>query len=301
MNVRDSEFDRLLAEWLEDDVFVAPATPVDAAVEFARSHRRRRDWLDWFRRDAMPTRATMGLRPIAILAAIAVLLALGGGGAALLASRPDSTPMPTATADTPTLSPGPTATPLGVRPLPPFGGGRLDPGRYAVEVPDSDVTATITIEDGWTTGGWYIMDPPAFTKQVSFWTVENVHQDWCDPESLPGRAIGPTVDDLVAALDAQQNTDMSAAAEVEVNGFAGKRVRMQFSDRVLCNDTDLLPYFVTPSGPGRDMEPGRVDTLWILDVDGNRVVICTSLQDRDDTVAATSVAAVIDSMELTAN
>ena len=36
MNVRDSDFDRLLAEWLEDDAFVAPATPVEAAVDFAR-------------------------------------------------------------------------------------------------------------------------------------------------------------------------------------------------------------------------------------------------------------------------
>jgi hypothetical protein len=145
------------------------------------------------------------------------------------------------------------------------------------------------------------MDPPDFSKQVSFWTVANVHQDWCDPESLPEPAIGPTVDDLVAALDAQENTDMSPAVDVEVGGFAGKRVTIQFVDLVQCNDRDLLSYFVTPSGPGRDMQPGRADTLWILNVDGNRVVICSSQSDPEDTAAATAIAGVIDSLELAAN
>jgi hypothetical protein len=145
------------------------------------------------------------------------------------------------------------------------------------------------------------MNPPDFTKQVSFWTVENVHRDWCDPESLPDPAIGPTVDDLVEAFDAQENTDMSPAVDVEVGGFAGKRVTMQLVDLVLCNDQDLLSYFVTPGGgPGRDMAPGRVETLWIIDVDGQRVVIATGQVDPEDRDATTTIAGVIDSIEFVA-
>lgn len=201
---------------------------------------------------------------------------------------------------TPTLTANPTATPVAVPPLPPEGAGRLEAGRYTIAVPDSSVIAAITIGEGWSTGGWYIMNPPDFTKQVSFWTVENVHQDWCDPESLPDPAIGPTVEDLVEAFDAQENTDMSPAVDVEVGGFAGKRVTMQFVDLVLCNDRDLLSYFVTPGGgPGRDMEPGRVDTLWIIDVNGHRVVIATSQADPEDRDATTTIAGVIDSVEFT--
>ena len=47
------------------------------------------------------------------------------------------------------------------------------------------------------------------------------------------------------------------------------------------------------------MEPGRVDTLWIIDVDGHRVVIATSQQDPSDSDATTTIAGVIDSIEFT--
>jgi hypothetical protein len=102
MNVRDSEFDQLLAEWLEDDPIVAPAAPVEAAVEFARIHPQRGDWLAWLRRDAMTTRAAPRLRPVAVLVAIVALMVLVVGGAVLMGSEPDTTPTP---ASSPSASP----------------------------------------------------------------------------------------------------------------------------------------------------------------------------------------------------
>src|SRR6185503_8210650 len=74
---------------------------------------------------------------------------------------------------TPTPTPSASTTPAAVESLPPFGSAdeALDPGRYRFFIPDSTITATLTVGNGWTSGGWYIMNPPSFTKQVSFWLV----------------------------------------------------------------------------------------------------------------------------------
>ena len=181
MNVRDSDFDALLAEWLEDDPFVSPAAPVEAAVDFARTHPRRRDWLAFLRRDAMST-TTTGLRLVAIAVAVAALLVFAIGGAVLIGSGPDPspTPMPSATAI-------PTATPVAAAPLP--AGGALARGSVHRGVPGGPVTVSLTIgDDGWESGGWYIMNPPDFSRSVSFWTIGNVYEDLCDSASLPAAA-----------------------------------------------------------------------------------------------------------------
>jgi hypothetical protein len=295
MNVRDSEFDRMLAEWLEDDTFVAPAAPVEAAVNFALIHPRRRDWLAFLRRDAMNTRASTGLRPVAILLVVAALLALGVGGAVFVASRPEATP-------TQTVIPSPTATPLAVLQMPAT--GALVAGRYRLQVPDSPVTVDLTIGDGWTSGDWYIMNPPDFTHHISFWTVGNVNTDACDWNgTLPDPPIGPTVDDLVSALDAQKNTDMSAPIDVEVDGHAGKQVTMQIAADFAPPGGSCDPDLTMWVGPGG--EQGRSvaanldnppDTVWILDVDGQRVVIVTTYDPSD-----AEARAVMDSLEFAVN
>ena len=104
MNVRDSEFDQFLAEWLEDDPVVAPAAPVEAAVDFARIHPQRGNWLAWLGIDAMTTGAAPGLRPVGVLIAIVALLVLAVAGAVLIGSEPDATPTPTP-ASSPSASP----------------------------------------------------------------------------------------------------------------------------------------------------------------------------------------------------
>lgn len=296
MNVRDSDFDVLLAEWLEDDAFVAPVTPVEAAVDFARTNPRRRDWLAFLRRDAMTARATTGLRPVVIAVAVAALLALVIGGAVLIGSQPEPTPtpMPSATANS-------TATPVAARPLP--ADGALAPGQYTVGVPGGPVTVSLTIgDDNWTSGSWYIMDPPEFTRQISFWTVGNVYEDLCDSASLPPSPVGPTVDDLVAALDAQAGSTMSPAHDVVVGGYSGKRLTMR-PRRSACSG-DASPMWVDPSGePGRGLETGTAsqDRIWILDVEGERLVIVASTGDPNDDVAAAVIDDVIASMEFAIN
>jgi hypothetical protein len=297
MNVRDSEFDALLATWLEDDEFVAPPSPVEVAVYFARTHPRRRDWLAFLRRDAMTTRATTGLRPVAIVIAVVALLALAAGGAVLIGSAPDATP-------TPIASP----TPVAVEPLP-TADARLERGhRYigglvalgsavegaGVEVP-LDVAFTVGGGD-WTvlystlvqsepgqTCCW-MLDGPGGSFQ--YHPVAHVFADACDTGSVV--PIGPTVDDLVTALDEQANTEMSELIDVTLGGYPGKRFLMG-------PDSDLPescphdgPYAVLSFFPDLAGDPGfgitdfgsheswrSKRTVYVIDVQGNRVVFTT--------------------------
>jgi hypothetical protein len=330
MNVRDSEFDRLLAGWLEDDAFVAPADPVEAAVEFARSHPRRRDWLALVRRDAMTSRATTGLRPVAVLAAVAVVLLVGAASVALIGSRPDATSGPTAlptatpatAASTPRASEG--STPVAVEALPRT--GSVAAGTYRVEFPDSPVTVDLTLEDGWEAGNSFTVEGgptrwdvqflyhPALATSMLFYTAGNVNTDGCDWEGTqPDPPVGPSVDDFIAALDAQRYTVMSAPVDVMVDGRPGKRVDMRPGPSAWCVPQVM---WVRPDGQPGDPLVGDgdfFDTLWILDVDGHRVVVDTYLNPAFKAglgerahveamaQAEAEVLAVMDSMEFAVN
>ena len=292
----ERDVERIVRSWMDEGVTQLPDRVLDLVLDqLPATPQRRAGWLA--RRFPI-----MNSNPFRVgIAAAAVVIAAILGVNYLNSNVGTDEPTPT-----PSLTANPTATPVAIPPLPPAGAGSLEPGRYTIAVPNSPVVAAVTIGDGWSTGGWFIWDPPAETKQVSFWTVDNVYEDLCDRESLPDPAIGPSVDDLVAALDAQANTDMSPAVDVELGGFVGKRVTMAATRPVSCFDigTLSLTYFVVSGSQGgvegRELNRNSMDTLWIIDVDGHRVVIATSQGDSEDTDATTTIARVMDSIEFVA-
>jgi hypothetical protein len=298
--MNDRNVDQLLDAWLDLGPDVAPDRVHSAVALEVRTTRQAFGWSRWAS-ERFPSMNT----PVRIAAALAAAAVIAFVGFRYLVPDNTGTTDPT---PTPEVSASPTATPS-VPELGGFGSGSVDPGTYWLEVPGSDVSgpgvrATLSVGEGWTSGGWYIMNPPDFTKQVSFWTVANVPEDLCDRRSLPDPEIGPTVDDLVAALDAQANTDLSRAADVEVDGFTGKRVTIRPVLTADCIAEGEWNYFVSPRGePGRGFgaEGRGPDTLWILDIDGNRVVVVTSQVDPGDTAATESIARVIRSLQFEVN
>jgi hypothetical protein len=71
-----TDLDRVLGEWLNEGPTRAPDHPVDAAIEHARSHPRRRDPLAFLRPDPMAPRSLgIGARPVMVLAVLGLLLA----------------------------------------------------------------------------------------------------------------------------------------------------------------------------------------------------------------------------------
>ena len=90
---------------------------------------------------------------------------------------------------------------------------------------------------------------------------------------------------------------MSPAHDVVVGGYPGKRLTMR-PQRNACADDGPWTMWVDPNGDdGRGLEPesrDRPDKLWILDVDGERLVIVATPFDK---AAAGIVDDVIATME----
>ena len=100
-----------------------------------------------------------------------------------------------------------------------------------------------------------------------------------DPE-VP---VGPTVDDLVNAFAEQTAYEASAPVDVSLGGYSGKRVDLQLpSDVATCDNGEFYPWVGSIFAQGPD---NRWD-VWILDVEGDRIVIFgthfpgTSAEDR---------------------
>jgi len=205
----DRSLERAARSWLEEGPTRAPEWPVEAALARIQTTRQERDLRIPWRFGTMST-------PIRV-ATTAVIGVLVVGGAAMILNR-DGPPNQGAE---PTLTPGPSpaATPGFV------GSGPLAPGPYRVTTV-SGVNATFTIPAGW-------KGPPATGFAVlkegagilSFWQPVNVYADPCSAGSLRNPSVGPTVDDLVAALAAQPLTETTEPTPFSVDGFSVQRIR----------------------------------------------------------------------------
>ena len=84
--------------------------------------------------------------------------------------------------------------------------------------------------------------------------------------------LGPSVDDLVNALSNQPSTDASAPTDVSLDGYSGKYVdyRMTGPDSE-CAFSEIRRW-PSGSGPRLAIQDER-DQVWVLDVDGIRLVV----------------------------
>jgi hypothetical protein len=126
---------------------------------------------------------------------------------------------------------------------------------------------------------------------MSAWTVANVYADPCRwAGTLLDPPIDPSVDGLVAGLASQKGRHATPATDVSLSGFTGKDMEVTTPSRMDPADCDGGEYrtWTHPLGGQRSLEPDQRDLLWIVDVEGTRVVIDSALgpdtteQDRAD-------------------
>lgn len=302
----DRDVTHIVRSWLEEGVTDLPDRVLDEVLDQLPTTPQRRAWWPAWRSFDMNNAVRL-----AIAAATAVVIAFVGirflvpgnsvGG-------PTQTPVPTPTPiATPTPSPIALIGSEGSLPAGRYLGYLVtDPVEDPVGAPKWTVNVEFAVASGWAVrhpegGGtccWYINGD---RRSISFWPVANVYADACDVSTLPDPPIGPTVDDLITALDAQANTDMSPPIDVTVDGYAGKRFEMTPGKGVpeTCSRLSLWPDaggepgrgILINGGPGEDLQP-----VWVIDVDGNRVVI-VAWSDGTDPQDAQAIAGVMDSME----
>jgi hypothetical protein len=111
-----------------------------------------------------------------------------------------------------------------------------------------------------------------------------------DPCHWHGNLVdpGPTVEDLVSALSAQKMRHATKPIDVTLGGHDGQYLEWSVpDDMVVTGDADFKGCDVEPSnghldfvswtgnsqGERYQQVAGQVDRLWILDVDGQRLVV----------------------------
>ena len=163
--------------------------------------------------------------------------------------------------------------------------------------PDFDATYRITMDllDGYAEDeGHHVVFGTDGGQGISAWTVANVYAEPCRwIGTLLDPPIDSSVDGLVAGLASQSSRHASAATVVTLDGFTGKYMELTVPARIDladCHDGQFRTW-VDPTLEGaRYLEPGQHDLLWIVDVDGTRLVIDAALgpdttpQDRVDRV-----------------
>jgi hypothetical protein len=128
---------------------------------------------------------------------------------------------------------------------------------------------------------------------ISAWSVGNVFTNPCHSNhTLLDPPIDSSVDGLVAGLASQKGHPGTTPTDVEVDGYAGKYMEITVPvgiDVANCDHGEFRTW-ADPSGCCRYLEAGQRDLLWIVDVDGHRLVIDAALgpetteKDRADRI-----------------
>jgi hypothetical protein len=137
--------------------------------------------------------------------------------------------------------------------------------------------------------GWESFDPSFVLKHpdeeaggwglaVEAWLVGNVYTDPCR-RAASNPPVGPTVDDLVSALVKEAGPNASAVTDTTLGGYRAKRIVLTVPadvDLATCREESYSwwNHRDEPTGWGpRIFGQARVDTVYVLDIDGTRQVV----------------------------
>jgi hypothetical protein len=239
--------------------------------------------------------------------ALALVGAMGAGllASACAATTPTPTSSPVQTAS-PALSAGVTAASAGTHALQVIGA-------------PSSLAFTVVLPPGWfdlsgtTVDKYPETGKPRPVLGLSVWDVGQVVRDpchWQDQAFTPG----PSVEDLAAALAAQKTRDATTPTAVTLAGYAGEYLQWsvpadltssKWTDFDACDlssdgvDRDFVSWFANGSSQDDRYEevPGEVDQLWVLEVNGQRLVVDATYSPDTSQADRRQLAQVVNSLQ----
>lgn len=241
--------------------------------------------------------------PFAALAALAILLSACSGDAGTEASADNETATSTPTQGPP---PQPEQSPGGWMPIPEEPEGLITAGRLGMTAngrPDAPWAVVDVPEEFSSIGGWVIFDEdPKGGGGVGYWTVSEVVRHPCR-ELGAANAIdaGNTVEELVATFQRQLLTRMTAPVPVTVDGYQGLSLELHVPkviDFATCSDYNV--WESDPAGARHMGAPGEFDRLWLLDVQGEVVVLTVTAEADDPESSLAQLADMVESAEFIA-
>ena len=262
-----------------------------------------------------------------IAVALSVALAGCASGTGTTAPRTSAPPAPSEPSPTPTIQ-DVTELEFGSGDFPP-----LEPGTYSID-PDADPSTPLRVVyevpvEGWSSwiGAAKFSDDgqvgttPISAMLVSITSVPNLVRHGCRDHSPADPPVGPSADDLATALaDLAPFRVTSPPKDVTIYGYSGKHLELTVpdmpfevrGDKILfieCTGYDwhrrYLMSWITPQLVARGgyayygySGPGHTEDLWILDVEGTRLVIAADRSPGLPREDITEMRAILDSIRI---
>lgn len=287
----DREVTRIVRSWLEEGVTSLPDRVLDAVLDqLPATPQRRAWWPAWRFRDMNDT------AKLAIGAAAVVVAALVGGRILATPGTGPGAPIPNRS-QSPAISPTPAAS------VQRLGDAPLDPGPVVATGfgASESVTLMFTVPEGWVGFGGVGVLPATGTEApdgmgIVFGEVNaGLFSDPCQWAGEPEIPVGPTVSDLADALAEQTGYEASTPVDVSLGGYPGQRVDLQLpSDVVSCDSGEFYPW----SGSIYAQGPDNLWRVWILDVEGDRIVVITTEFPGTSPADRAEQQAIVDSIEI---
>ena len=174
-------------------------------------------------------------------------------------------------------------------------GELLAAGTYATETV-SPLRISFTVPDGWFKGNVpFAVWESTSNSNVGFHAPENLPSDPCDPGAgMLDPAIGPTAAEFAAALRTVEGLTVSEPVDVTLSDYPGKQVDIT-ADPDACPELGLWD-FAGIRVPGPDS--GASDRLWILDVEGTRLMIAAERSPGSPPEDLDEQRAILDSIQI---
>lgn len=268
---------RTVVSWLREDAHENAERALLSALDEVDHTQQRRSWWPAWRFPDMNNVAKVLVATAAVVAIAAVGINLlpgsqtGTGGAppAASASTLPSSPSPS---PSPSPTPEPTAALLEhtIRPCCTEDDPRYDAMTFAITAPRSWEPFEWEGEVG--LGVTALWDGPGDDEAfVGLYPGGNVFSDPCRTEDVEQGAdvpVGPTVDDLVTALVDHPSLEVTDPVDVTLAGYSGKYLDLTIPDDISeCARYQPMDHHIYAQGPGQRWH------IWILDVDGVRVLV----------------------------
>jgi hypothetical protein len=261
---------RTVLSWLREDAHENAERVLLRALDEVDATPQRRSWLP-ARRSTQMNRLFLAASAAAAVLAVAIV-----GYGLLPVSNPggQATVMPSTA---PTSSPGRTRTGPPLLPNGPLAGGTYL--MLPFSSPLASLRVTLTVPDGWEGYPPGAVTPAAGPGgpdggAVALLLVTALYSDPCRADTGgPLIPAGDTVDDLVLAFaEVRGRYNVGSPRDVTVGGHSGKRIALVIPSNLDFATCERGQYWIWDPGPWAQ-GPGNRWDVWILDVDGTRVVI----------------------------
>lgn len=175
---------------------------------------------------------------------------------------------------------------------------------------DDSIRITFTLPDGWSgIEGWSVVPSlESYSPPGGAWLLFMrggwLYSELCGRPGSPGPLIptGTTVDQFVTALVDHPDLNVTSPVDVTLGGYSGKYLELQAPANTATNSDHPEPgecagYFVWEPGVYAQ-GPNDLWHIWVLDVDGIRVLVRSDTFPGTTSQVQAQLAAIVNSVQI---